>query len=213
MAGYFFSDNSASVSPELLEAIHEANAGQVKAYGDDPWTQRLNDAFGKFFEAEVFVFPLSTGTAANSLALATLVPPYGAIFAHGEAHIVRDECGAPEFYTGGGRIVEVEGADGKMNPDAFAETLDAWPTSVHTYQPSAVALTQATELGTVYGPHEISAISSSGKPRLVHSKKPSATLLGRQRPSADRIPPGIRSRCREVSQHLKQRNLQIECAA
>jgi len=168
MAGYFFSDNTASVSPELLEAIHEANAGQVKAYGDDPWTQRLNDAFGKFFEAEVFVFPLSTGTAANSLALATLVPPYGAIFAHGEAHIVRDECGAPEFYTGGGRIVEVEGADGKMNPDAFAETLDAWPTSVHTYQPSAVALTQATELGTVYGPHEISAIAHLAHKRGLH---------------------------------------------
>lgn len=168
MASYFFSDNTASVSPELLEAIHEANPGQVKAYGDDPWTQRLNEVFGKFFETDVSVFALSTGTAANALALATLVPPYGAIFAHGDSHIMRDECGAPEFYTGGGRIVEVEGADGKINPQALAESLDAWPASVHTYQPSAVALTQATELGTVYRPEEISAIAELAHRRGLH---------------------------------------------
>jgi len=157
---HFLSDNTASISPEILDAIHAANAGQVPAYGDDPWTKRLDGVFTDFFGAPVCVFPVATGTAANALSLATLVPPYGAIYTHEDAHILRDECGAPEFYTGGARIVTVSSAMGKLTHSALAAALDAAPPSVHTYQPAAVALTQATELGTVYQPDEISAIAA-----------------------------------------------------
>src|SRR4026208_1252688 len=157
---HFLSDNTASISPEILDAIHAANAGQVPAYGDDPWTKRLDGVFTDFFGAPVCVFPVATGTAANALSLATLVPPYGAIYTHEDAHILRDECGAPEFYTGGARIVTVSSAVGKLTHGALAPALDAAPPSVHTYQPAAVALTQATELGTVYQPDEISAIAA-----------------------------------------------------
>src|SRR5687767_3728322 len=156
----FYSDNTATACPEVLEAIRDANSGHAKAYGDDAWTERLDGVFSGFFEREVAVFAVSTGTAANSLALATLCPPYGAVFAHEEAHIVRDECGAPEFFSGGARVVTVPGAHGKLAPAALSAALDANPTSVHTPQPAVVSLTQATELGTVYRAEELRALSA-----------------------------------------------------
>jgi threonine aldolase len=154
----FFSDNTATACSEVLDAIHAANAGHVKAYGDDEWTQRLDGVFSRFFGTPVTAFALSTGTAANSLSLATVCPPYGAIFAHEEAHIVRDECAAPEFFSGGARVVTIAGGRGKLSPDALAAAIDANPVSVHTPQPAAVSLTQATELGTVYRPDELRAL-------------------------------------------------------
>jgi threonine aldolase len=156
----FYSDNTASICPEILAALSAANQGQVKAYGDDPWTERLDEVLGALFGASVRVFPVTTGTAANALSLATLSPPYGAIFAHEEAHIVRDECGAPEFFSGGARLVLVPGKDGKVTPEALATALDANPPSVHTVQPAVLSLTQATELGTVYRPSEIAALAA-----------------------------------------------------
>jgi threonine aldolase len=157
----FFSDNKAAACPEIMEALANANQGLAKGYGEDPWTARLDAVFGDFFGTSVRVFPVATGTAANSLALATVTPPWGAIFAHEEAHIVRDECTAPEFFTGGARIVPLHGADAKLTPYVLRTALEASPTSVHTAQPAALSITQATELGTVYTPDEIRALAEA----------------------------------------------------
>jgi len=157
----FFSDNTATICPEILEAIHAANHGLEKAYGADPWTSRLGGVLGEFFGKPVCAFPVATGTAANSLSLAVMSPPYGAILTHEEAHIVRDECGAPEFFTGGARLVSIPGEHAKLTPAALEATLDANPTSVHTVQPAVVSLTQATELGTTYRPAELAALAET----------------------------------------------------
>lgn len=156
----FYSDNTATACEEVLEAIHRANTGHAIAYGDDEWTQRLDEAFAAFFGRPVKAFALATGTAANALSIATLCPPYGAVYAHEEAHIVRDECGAPEFFSGGARVVTVPGEHGKLTVDALGAALDANPVSVHTPQPAALSLTQATELGTVYRPQELAALAT-----------------------------------------------------
>lgn len=155
----FLSDNTASVSPEILQALQTVNHGLEHAYGEDPWSQRLDQVFGEFFEAEVRTFAVATGTAANSLALATITPPYGAIFAHEEAHVLRDECSAPEFFSGGARLISLGGQHGKISTDSLARALEWNPPTVHTVQPAAVTLTQASELGTVYQAGEIKALA------------------------------------------------------
>jgi threonine aldolase len=155
----FLSDNTATAAPEILAAIAEANQGHTVAYGDDPWTQRLDDVLGKFFGTQVRAFALATGTAANSLSLATLSPPWGAIYAHEEAHIGVDECGAPQFFSGGAQLVSLLGEQGKVTCEALQAAVDKHPANVHTVQPAVVSLTQATELGTAYRPAEIQAIS------------------------------------------------------
>ncbi len=161
----FYSDNTATAAPEILAAIAQANQGHVIAYGDDPWTQRLDGVLGEYFGTQVRAFAVASGTAANSLSLATLSPPWGAIFAHEEAHIGVDECGAPQFFTGGAQLVSLLGEHGKVTCDALRAALDRHPASVHTVQPAVVCLTQATELGTAYRPDEISAISELAKKR------------------------------------------------
>lgn len=160
MAHDFRSDNTAAASPAILAAIAAANHGPAGAYGDDAWTARLDGAFSAVFERKVRVFPVATGTAANSLALATLVPPYGAVLVHEGAHVLRDECGAPEFMSGGARLLPVPGADGKLTPAALRAALADNPVSVHTLQPRALSLTQATEAGTVYRPAEIADLAA-----------------------------------------------------
>jgi len=166
----FYSDNNATVCPELLAAIVEANAAPTRGYGDDRWTQGLDRAFGRFFDAPVATFPVTTGTAANALAIATVVPPWGAVYAHEESHVVRDECGAPEFFGAGLRLVSLAGAGAKLDAQTLARALDAMPPSVHTVQPTAVTITQATELGRVYRPGEIAALTALAHERglLVH---------------------------------------------
>ncbi|HEX4267901.1 MAG TPA: beta-eliminating lyase-related protein [Steroidobacteraceae bacterium] len=154
----FCSDNTASVSPEILEAIAAANHGLEIAYGDDPWTQRLDEVLGEFFGTEVRAFAVATGTASNSLALATVTPRYGAIYCHPEAHIACDECGAPGLFTGGAQLERIEGADAKLSAEALAATLDSHSVSVHSVQPAAVSISQATELGTAYRSDEIAAL-------------------------------------------------------
>jgi threonine aldolase len=120
---------------------------------------------GAFFGAEVRAFAVATGTAANSLSLATVCPPYGAIYAHEEAHIATDECGAPGFFSGGAQLALLRGEHGKLLPGTFAAALSARPVDVHGVQPAALSLTQATELGTVYQPAEIAALS-----KLAHGR-------------------------------------------
>lgn len=164
----FFSDNTASVCPEILAAIAEANRDLAVAYGDDPWTLRLDEVLGEFFGTDVRAFVLATGTAANSLALATLSPPYGAIYCHPEAHIAVDECGAPGFISGGAQLERIEGGHGKLTADALAATLDAHTVSVHSVQPAAVSISQATELGTAYRPAEVAALCEVAREHGLH---------------------------------------------
>jgi len=156
----FYSDNTASVAPELLAAIAAVNTGPQRAYGDDPWTLKLDAAFSRFFATPVRAFVVTTGTAANALSLATLSPPYGNVFAHSGAHVVEDECGAVEFYSGGARLTLVAGDHGRIDPGTLEQALTAHPASVHTVQPAALTLTQATELGTTYRPEAIATLSA-----------------------------------------------------
>ena len=160
----FFSDNTASACPEILTALQEANHGLTRPYGEDEWTQRLDRAFSALFGSEVRAFAVATGTAANALSLATLSPPYGAIFAHQRAHIATDECGAPGFFTGGAQLMLLPGEHGRLAPETFAAALAA-PQDVHTVQPAAVSLTQPTEFGTVYRPAELAQIAATAHAR------------------------------------------------
>lgn len=161
----FYSDNTAPACPEIFAAIEAANHGSAKAYGDDDFTTQLHEAFSAYFGKEVKAFAVATGTAANSLSLATLSPPYGSIFAHEDAHIYVHECGATEFFSGGARIVTVPGAGGKLTPEALAATLERNPASSHSVQPAAVSLSQATEVGTTYTPSEIAAVTDLARRR------------------------------------------------
>jgi threonine aldolase len=155
----FSSDNVAGVSPEILAALAAANAGRQPSYGVDPITARVESRLAEIFEHEVAVFPVATGTAANALALAAVVPPWGVVYCHAEAHIVVDECGAPEFYAGGARVVGLAAPHGKISPADLAPLLPGGKGVVHHMQPAAISLTQASEAGTVYRPDEIAAIA------------------------------------------------------
>jgi threonine aldolase len=154
----FFSDNTGTACPEMLAALAEANHGLATAYGSDPWTERLDECLSAYFDAPVRAFPVATGTAANSLSLATLSPSYGVIFAHEEAHIANDEAGAPGFFTGGAQLSLLQAPDGKVTTAALAAALEAHHVSVHTLQPTVLALSQATELGTAYRPEELAPL-------------------------------------------------------
>ena len=157
---HFASDNTAGISPEILAALAAANDGAVGSYGADPITARLEAKLAQLFEHEVAVFPVATGTAANALALAAVTPPWGAVLCHPLAHIACDEANAPEFYTGGAKLVPVPGADGKLAVADLAALLPGDLGNVHHAQPAAISLTQATECGTVYRPAEIAGISA-----------------------------------------------------
>jgi threonine aldolase len=154
----FSSDNVAGISPEILAALTAANSGKQQSYGDDPLTARVERRLAEIFEHEITVFPVATGTAANALALATLVPPWGAVYCHAEAHVVVDECGAPEFYAGGARMAGIAAPHGKIGVAELAPLLPGGKGIVHHMQPAAISLTQATEAGTVYRPDEIAAL-------------------------------------------------------
>jgi threonine aldolase len=160
----FASDNTAPLAPEVMAAIEAANRGSAASYGADPATARLQDLARAVFETDLQVFPVATGTAANGLSLATVAPPYGAIFCHETAHILLEECGAPEFYTGGAKLIGLPGAQGKLTPGTLREAIAAASASgVHHVKPAAVSLTQATEWGTVYRPDEIRALSECAR--------------------------------------------------
>ena len=161
----FLSDNTASACPEILAAMAAANTGREPAYGADPWTTRLDRCFSDFFGTEVRAFVVSTGTAANALSLATLSPPYGAIFAHEEAHIVADECGAPGFFTGGAQLVTIPGEHGRITPERFRAALAAHPVSLHTVQAAALSVTQATEAGTAYRAADLAELAAAAHER------------------------------------------------
>ena len=161
----FMSDNTATACPEILAAIAAANRGRVPGYGEDPWSERLDRCFSEFFATEVRAFAVTTGTAANALSLATLSPPYGAIFAHEEAHIVTDECGAPGFFTGGAQLALLPGEHGRLAPERLRAALTAYPTHLHVVQPAVLSLTQATECGTAYRRHDLVQLAAAAHER------------------------------------------------
>lgn len=155
----FRSDNVAGVAPEILAAIAAANEGSAASYGADALTERVTRRFAELFEHEVAVFPVATGTAANALALAAVTPPWGLVYCHKLAHVQTDECGAPEFFTGGAKLLPLAGPDAKLTPDAvLAEMVERG--TVHHAQPAALSISQATEAGTVYRPQEIGALGA-----------------------------------------------------
>ena len=155
------SDNTAGVQPRILEAIARVNEiANVMPYGNDEATQALARRFSEVFEREVSVFAVATGTAANSLSLSALTPPYGGVYCHEMAHVQEDECGAPEFFTGGAKLLPLSGRDGKLEPGILDAALGAaGRRGVHHVQPAAVSITQASECGTVYGADEVGAIA------------------------------------------------------
>ena len=152
----FTSDNAFGVAPEILQALGRANGGGVSSYGQDEITKGLTQRFSDVFEREVAVFPVATGTAANSLALATLTPPYGAIFCHEVAHVNVDECGAPEMFSGGAKLIGIGGAAGKIDPEALVMRLKTFRRDdVHQVQPHCLTITQSNEAGGVYSLEEL----------------------------------------------------------
>ncbi|HEY3621403.1 MAG TPA: beta-eliminating lyase-related protein [Roseiarcus sp.] len=157
----FASDNSAGVAPQILDAIVASSRVNAPAYGADECTARAQALLSEVFEAKVAAFLLATGTAANALALSALVNPWDAVFCHEEAHIHDDECGAPEFFAGGAKLVGIAGEGGKITPEGLRETLERFPRGlVKSAQPGALSLSQVTEAGTVYGVSEVSELSS-----------------------------------------------------
>ena len=160
----FFSDNAAPTHPKVLEAIAAANRLDT-AYDGDEWSKKLDSAFSDLFEREVKALWVTTGTAANSLALAALCPSYGAILCHRAAHIENDEAGAPAFFSGGSKLVLLGGEGAKIAPDAVAEACDRVRKDVHQVQPAAISITNATEYGLAYRAAEVAAIGAAAKER------------------------------------------------
>ena len=160
----FFSDNAAPAHPKVLEAIAAANRMDT-AYDGDEWSQRLDGVFSDLFKTEVRAFWVTTGTAANCLALAALCPPYRSILCHRDAHIEVDEAGAPAFFTGGAKLVLLDGEGAKITPDAIDAACDAIRDDVHQVQPAAISITNATEYGLVYRAAEVAAIGELAKRR------------------------------------------------
>jgi threonine aldolase len=140
----FFSDNAAAAHPKVIEAIAASNRLDT-AYDGDEWSRRLDGAFSELFEREVRAFWVTTGTAANGLALAALCPPFRAILCHRDAHIEVDEAGAPGFFTGGAKLVLLDGPGAKVTPQTVAAACDAIRNDGHQVQPAAISLTGLPE--------------------------------------------------------------------
>lgn len=162
LAQQFASDNYAGICPEAWAAMAAANAGHAPAYGDDSWTEEAANAFRALFETECEVFFAFNGTAANSLALASLCQSYHGVICSEAAHVETDECGAPEFFSNGSKLLVAPSADGKLTPAAI-DKFATGRTDIHYPKPRVVTITQPTETGLVYTPDEIRAIAAMCK--------------------------------------------------
>ena len=160
----FFSDNAAPVHPCVLRAIAQADTLDT-AYDGDRWSKALDARFSALFEREVRALWVPSGTAANCLALAALCPPHGAVLCHREAHVQNDECGAPEFYTHGAKLLLAQGEGAKLTPDSATAVLDRQRYDVHQQRPHALSITNATEYGRVYTPAEVAALGAVAQAR------------------------------------------------
>jgi len=162
----FVSDNAAAAHPKVIEAIVESNRLDT-AYDGDSYSAQLDAAFSALFGTEVKALWVTTGTAANCLALAALCPPYGGILCHRDAHIEVDEAGAPGFFTGGAKLILLDGPGAKLTPETVAEACDAIRDDVHQVQPRTLSVTNATEYGLVYRAAEVAALGELGKQRAL----------------------------------------------
>src|SRR5262245_41740152 len=152
----FRSDNVVGAAPDILQSVIDANQGTVTSYGNDPYSERVEQRLSATFEKPVRASARTTGTAANARVLSAARPTYGAIVCHDEAHMHLDECGAPELFSGGAKVVPLAGPSGKISIDALRTMLDQTLTGdPHRVQPAALSITQATEAGTCYRPAEI----------------------------------------------------------
>ncbi len=156
----FRSDNTAPAAAEILAALSAVNEKPAPAYGEDQWSKRLDESFSALFERDVRVFTVASGTAANAISVASLTPSWGAVLCHREAHIECDECGAAEFYSGGAKLVLIDGAAAKITPEALEEGIARNARGIHSVVPSALSISETTERGAVYRPEEIAALSA-----------------------------------------------------
>ena len=156
----FASDNVSCACPEVMDAVVAANSGIAVSYGQDVHTIKLEETLSGFFETPVKVFPVVSGTAANALALSALTPSYGKVFCHEMSHINTDECAAPEFFTGGAKLISIASDDGKISPQALTSVIRG-KNNVHSAQPATLSITQSCEVGTVYQLDEIAAVSET----------------------------------------------------
>jgi len=164
---FFASDNAAGIAAPILEAIGRANTGYAFGYGNDDCTKRVEKKFAEIFEREVAVFLVPTGTVANSLAIAHLTPPWGAVLCHAESHIATDECGAPEFFGGGIKLVGLKGEGSKILPETLREALDGQWGGPHHVSPAVLSLSQASECGTIYRVDEVKELADIAHARAV----------------------------------------------
>ena len=160
----FFSDNAAPACPQVIDALVAANRLDT-AYDGDAWSLKLNRAFAEVFEAQVEALWVTTGTAANSIGLAMLCPPTGAILCHRDAHIENDEAGAPAMYNGGAKLILLDGPGAKVTPEAVEAACARIRPDVHQVQPAALSITNATEYGLIYSPAETAALGEAAKAR------------------------------------------------
>ncbi|MFC4501543.1 MULTISPECIES: threonine aldolase family protein [Streptomyces] len=156
----FSSDNTAGASPEIVEAVARAAAGPALPYGADDITAGVRRRLGEIFEREVDLLVVSTGSAANALSLAALTPPWGSVLCHRDSHVNNDECGAPEFYTGGAKLVPLGGRDAKIDPAELRAAVRHKAGDVHSVEPSVVSVTQATETGAVLTLDELGTLGA-----------------------------------------------------
>lgn len=163
----FASDNYSGICPEAWAAMAEANAGHEVSYGNDIWTQRAADLIRDIFETDCEVFFVFNGTSANSLSLATLCQSYHSMLCHELAHIETSECGAPEFFANGSKILLLQGANGKIDPAEIASAVSK-RTDIHYPKPRALSVTQATETGTVYSVAEVQALAAAARKFGLH---------------------------------------------
>ena len=162
---FFTSDNASGAAPEIMAAIATANDGFARSYGADHLMTAVQSQIRQIFQApDAAVYLVATGTAANALAISLYCPPWTSVLAHKDAHIAVDECGAPEFYTNGAKMIGVDGAHGKMTPDTLTQAIDRiGQGGVHGVQRGMVSITNVTEAGTVYTPSEVAALTAVAK--------------------------------------------------
>lgn len=161
----FRSDNTHGASPEILDAIVRIGGGTVSSYGADDITARVRERCRELFETDLEILPLATGTGGNALSIAAVTPPWGGVFCHEDAHVHRDEMGAPEFYTNGAKLFPLAGANGKLEASSLARAIDGIASEGRTAKVACVSLTQATEAGTVYSVDEMRALCEVAKTR------------------------------------------------
>ena len=172
MNDLFASDNVTGACPEVMDAVVAANSGIATSYGDDEWSSRLQTKLSEIFETDVEVFLAVSGTASNALALSSLAPVFGKIYCHELSHINTDECGAPELFTGGAKLIPMRSSNGRIKANELDEIIRG-SGNVHVSQPSVVSITQSCETGTVYQLDEIKAIS-----KIAHKHKMSVHMDG-----------------------------------